>query len=198
MVWFSRKSSCVKERMSIGRKAHNDIQIDNMAISGEHAAVVTILSDSFLEDLNSTNGTSGQRSAGQEALPQGRRRHRAGQVQDEVSGRSPVASDEASDYAECCSSRRPIPLAGSISHGSRCAGRHHGAGSQCRRPRCLPAAAIRLLSGSNAGHQLPLTKTLTTLGRAWAGGGDCSGAAGLLSLRTSKEPPSRLLNGQVD
>ncbi|MEF8736434.1 MAG: FHA domain-containing protein [Candidatus Accumulibacter necessarius] len=46
-----------KEHMSIGRKAHNDIQIDNMAISGEHAAVVTILNDSFLEDLNSTNGT---------------------------------------------------------------------------------------------------------------------------------------------
>ena len=46
-----------KERMTIGRKAHNDIQIDNMAISGEHAAVVTILNDSFLEDLNSTNGT---------------------------------------------------------------------------------------------------------------------------------------------
>jgi pSer/pThr/pTyr-binding forkhead associated (FHA) protein len=47
----------LKERVSIGRKAHNDIQIDNMAISGEHAAVVTILNDSFLEDLNSTNGT---------------------------------------------------------------------------------------------------------------------------------------------
>ena len=46
-----------KERMTIGRKAHNDIQIDNLAISGEHAAVVTILNDSFLEDLNSTNGT---------------------------------------------------------------------------------------------------------------------------------------------
>jgi hypothetical protein len=37
----------LKERVSIGRKAHNDIQIDNMAISGEHAAVVTILNDSF-------------------------------------------------------------------------------------------------------------------------------------------------------
>ena len=46
-----------KERMSIGRRANNDIQIDNLAISGEHAAVVTILNDSFLEDLNSTNGT---------------------------------------------------------------------------------------------------------------------------------------------
>src|SRR5512140_2128821 len=46
-----------KERMSIGRKPHNDIQIDNLAISGEHAVVVTILNDSFLEDLHSTNGT---------------------------------------------------------------------------------------------------------------------------------------------
>src|SRR5262245_19461391 len=46
-----------KERMTIGRKPHNDVQIDNLAISGEHAAIVTILDDSFLEDLNSTNGT---------------------------------------------------------------------------------------------------------------------------------------------
>ena len=45
-----------KERMTIGRKAHNDIVIDNLAVSGEHAAVVTILHDSFLEDLDSTNG----------------------------------------------------------------------------------------------------------------------------------------------
>src|SRR5512140_2134942 len=45
-----------KERMTIGRKPHNDIQIDNLAISGEHAAIVTILNDSFLEDLDSTNG----------------------------------------------------------------------------------------------------------------------------------------------
>jgi pSer/pThr/pTyr-binding forkhead associated (FHA) protein len=46
-----------KERTSIGRKPHNDIQIDNLAVSGEHAAIVTILNDSFLEDLGSTNGT---------------------------------------------------------------------------------------------------------------------------------------------
>jgi pSer/pThr/pTyr-binding forkhead associated (FHA) protein len=45
-----------KERMTIGRKAHNDIAIDNLAVSGEHAAIVTILHDSFLEDLDSTNG----------------------------------------------------------------------------------------------------------------------------------------------
>ncbi len=48
----------VKERMTIGRKPHNDVRIENLAVSGEHAAVVTILNDSFLEDLGSTNGTS--------------------------------------------------------------------------------------------------------------------------------------------
>lgn len=45
-----------KERMTIGRKAHNDIVINNLAVSGEHAAIITIQQDSFLEDLDSTNG----------------------------------------------------------------------------------------------------------------------------------------------
>jgi hypothetical protein len=45
-----------KERTTIGRKPHNDIVIDNLAVSGEHAAILTILNDSFLEDLDSTNG----------------------------------------------------------------------------------------------------------------------------------------------
>jgi pSer/pThr/pTyr-binding forkhead associated (FHA) protein len=46
-----------KERMMIGRRPDNDICLPYPAVSGEHASVVTILSDSFLEDLGSTNGT---------------------------------------------------------------------------------------------------------------------------------------------
>jgi len=46
-----------KERVTIGRRADNDVCLPHPAVSGEHAAVVTILSDSFLEDLGSTNGT---------------------------------------------------------------------------------------------------------------------------------------------
>ncbi len=46
-----------KERTSIGRKPINDIQIDNLSISGQHAVITRILGDAFLEDLNSTNGT---------------------------------------------------------------------------------------------------------------------------------------------
>ncbi len=52
-----KEYTLTKERTTIGRKAHNDIPIDNLAVSGEHAAIVTILNDSFLEDLGSTNGT---------------------------------------------------------------------------------------------------------------------------------------------
>ncbi len=52
-----KEYTLAKERTTIGRKPHNDIQIDNLAVSGEHAVVVTILNDSFLEDLGSTNGT---------------------------------------------------------------------------------------------------------------------------------------------
>jgi hypothetical protein len=46
-----------KERMTIGRKPDNDIQIDDLEVSGEHALITTTLDDSFLEDLGSTNGT---------------------------------------------------------------------------------------------------------------------------------------------
>ena len=46
-----------RERITIGRRADNDVCLPYPAVSGEHAAVVTILDDSFLEDLNSTNGT---------------------------------------------------------------------------------------------------------------------------------------------
>ena len=46
-----------KERLLIGRKPDSDIRIDNLAVSSKHALIVTILDDSFLEDLGSTNGT---------------------------------------------------------------------------------------------------------------------------------------------
>ena len=46
-----------KERVTIGRKPGNDIRIDNLAVSRKHALAITILNDSFLEDLGTTNGT---------------------------------------------------------------------------------------------------------------------------------------------
>ena len=45
-----------KERYTIGRLPDNDVRIDNAAVSGHHSLIINILNDSFLEDLNSTNG----------------------------------------------------------------------------------------------------------------------------------------------
>src|SRR5512134_1359552 len=52
-----KEIALTKERTTLGRKPDNDIHIDNLAVSGHHAVIVTILNDSFLEDLHSTNGT---------------------------------------------------------------------------------------------------------------------------------------------
>jgi pSer/pThr/pTyr-binding forkhead associated (FHA) protein len=46
-----------KERVTIGRRPDNDIQVDNLGVSGQHAVVTTLLNDCVIEDLNSTNGT---------------------------------------------------------------------------------------------------------------------------------------------
>ena len=46
-----------KERISIGRRPNNDIHIDNLAVSGLHAAIVKIGNDFYVEDQGSTNGT---------------------------------------------------------------------------------------------------------------------------------------------
>ena len=44
-------------RITLGRRADNDVWLPYPAVSADHAAIVTVLDDSFLEDLQSTNGT---------------------------------------------------------------------------------------------------------------------------------------------
>ncbi len=154
----------LKERMSIGRKAHNDIQIDNMAISGEHAAVVTILNDSFLEDLNSTNGTlvNGQ-SVKKHFLKDGDVIE-LGKYKMKYLAVS-VAPGETPDYDRSMLFQSgPLPDVATLGDPMVAAagGRPLSAAVSAASP---PAAAIQLLSGSNAGRELLLTKTLTTLGK---------------------------------
>ncbi|MFZ2853835.1 MAG: FHA domain-containing protein [Rhodocyclaceae bacterium] len=152
---FLKDFPLLKERMSIGRKPHNDIQIDNLAISGEHAAVLTILGDSFLEDLNSTNGTqvNGQpvkkhflRSGDVIELGKFRLKYVAEQA----------AASDAADFDKTMVLRpgmqAPAPSA--------------PAAQPAAAPPAAPLlAAILVLNGANAGRELDLTKTLTTLGR---------------------------------
>ena len=46
-----------KERVTVGREAHNQIVIDDPSVSREHAAILPVGNDHILEDLRSANGT---------------------------------------------------------------------------------------------------------------------------------------------
>jgi pSer/pThr/pTyr-binding forkhead associated (FHA) protein len=154
-----------KERLTIGRKPHNDIQIDNLAISGEHAVVVTILKDSFLEDLNSTNGTlvNGQpikkyilRNNDIVELGKYRLKYMIGDA--ETSGDFEKTSLIRPGMARVAAEMELAPTSGPSTRSNI------GVAPTPPAP-SIPGAAIQLLNGPNAGKELELTKTLTTLGK---------------------------------
>ena len=188
-----------KERTTIGRKPHNDIQIDNLAISGEHAVIITIYNDSFLEDLNSTNGTFvnnqsikkhflqtgdvitlGKYSlkyvsdivqsprnddfertvvfrpgtvAMAAAMAPSAESYNAGNAVINAAPQAPnsEAMPPLAVAADLVDRASPMPVASTF------------AAPEPVAP--LPLGAIQILSGSNAGKELELTKSLTTLGK---------------------------------
>ena len=156
-----------KERITIGRKPHNDIQIDNLAISGDHAAVVTFLNDSFLEDLNSTNGTlvNGQPIKkhvlkNNDIIELGK--YKLKYMSDLQAGAA--ASDfEKNSAIRSGALRMPTEL--QLAPTENLSRSSIGMASQPKPPIPGAAAAIQLLNGPNAGKELDLTKTLTTLGK---------------------------------
>ena len=162
-----KEIALTKERMNIGRKASNDIQIDNLAISGEHAAVVTILNDSFLEDLNSTNGTlvNGQ--------PAKKHFLKNGDVIELGKYKLKYVVEQAPllDSGDFERTPRPSATAAAASvavksaFGSTLPGQSSPAADQPPTYAALVCGALQILNGANAGRQLELTKTLTTLGK---------------------------------
>lgn len=156
-----------KERLSIGRKPHNDIQIDNLAISGEHAVVVTILADSFLEDLNSTNGTlvNGQPIKkhflrNNDVIELGK--YKLKYMADLQAG---AAASEFERNVATRSGQLKMPSELQLEPVDNLTRSSIGTASQPKPPASSHAAAIQLLNGPNAGKELDLTKTLTTLGK---------------------------------
>ncbi|MFZ2267934.1 MAG: FHA domain-containing protein [Azonexus sp.] len=154
-----------KERLTIGRKPHNDIQIDNLAISGEHAAVVTILNDSFLEDLNSTNGTlvNGQaikkhflRNNDVVELGKYKLKYMADLQDGTPAGEQEKPANSRTSQVQ----PKDMQLIDKSTRGTVGTRSNVSAGATG-----LPAAAVQLLTGANAGKELELTKTLTTLGK---------------------------------
>jgi hypothetical protein len=155
-----------KERLSIGRKPQNDIQIDNLAISGEHAVVVTILADSFLEDLNSTNGTlvNGQPIKkhflrNNDIIELGKYKLKY------MSDLQAVPLPAILKNAAIRSGALRMPTELQLAPTENLSRSSIGMASQPKPPIPGAAAAIQLLNGPNAGKELDLTKTLTTLGK---------------------------------
>src|SRR5574343_271532 len=156
-----------KARLTIGRKPHNDIQIDNLAISGDHAAVVTILSDSFLEDLNSTNGTlvNGQpikkhflRNNDIIELGKYKLKYMADLQAD-------AAASDFEKNTAIRSGQLRMPSELQLETADPMVRASIGLSSQPKPPTPMASAAVQLLNGPNAGKELELTKTLTTLGK---------------------------------
>ena len=175
-----------KERTTIGRKPHNDIQIDNLAISGEHAVVVTIMQDCFLEDLGSTNGTfvNGQSIKkhflqNNDVIELGKYRLKfiADSVQAPVAGtdfektmvlrpgatapKPPQAAPQNKEFGDTHVGIKPTPAPGAT---AQMAATPVAAVPKAPPP-ALPLGAIQVLTGANTGREMELIKTLTTLGK---------------------------------
>ena len=169
-----------KERTTIGRKPHNDIVIDNLAVSSEHAAIVTILNDSFLEDLDSTNGLAVNGTPTKKHFLQNNDVIEIGKYKLKYLNDQPTQTT-AADFEKTMVLRAPVKTA------------HHEGASRSpldvtttRKTEAAittqfsttssgvvadatgaqpPAALVQILNGPNAGKELELVKNLTTLGK---------------------------------
>jgi pSer/pThr/pTyr-binding forkhead associated (FHA) protein len=164
-----------KERYTIGRLPDNDIRIDNAAVSGHHSLIINILNDSFLEDLNSTNGTYvNGKLIKKHALQHGDvitvGHHQLRFVEDDEAQdefektmviqpsarpveKLRVATERAA--ADGTANQKAAPALGATGRASALA---EGAAA-------VKKAKLQVLSGAFAGREVELSKALTTLGR---------------------------------
>lgn len=148
-----KEVTLAKDRTTLGRRPYNDIVVDNLAISGEHAVLHLIGGDVYLEDLNSTNGTYvNGRAIKKQALEQndiievGKYK-----VRYLATGGSENAAAVRATVPPVPSG--PIPLSSAPTVQSPLGGGTAG------------VAVIRVLSGSGAGRELSLQKVVTTIGK---------------------------------
>jgi len=164
---FVKEFDLDKEIITIGRKPGNDIHIDNLAVSGTHAKILTILNDSFIEDLGSTNGTiiNGDKIS-KHPLQNGEviviGKHELKYITGADSGendfeKTMIIRPDAEGMPETEEASKDIEK--SI---GKIAADIASAGSSSSGP---GPAKLQLMSGTNSGKELQLTKILTTLGR---------------------------------
>lgn len=142
-----------KDRMTLGRRPYNDIVVDNLAVSGEHAALQIIGHDYFIEDLNSTNGTYiNEQKIKRQILKNGDNieigKYAIKYVQD---GISPPSSEVHADDADL------------DNNGDQPAEEKKPLFEQTKFAEAY--VAIKILSGASTGKELPLVKIVTTIGK---------------------------------
>jgi len=153
-----REVGLSKERTTIGRRSHNDLVIDNLAVSGEHAVMIMSGSDVYLEDLGSTNGTTVNGQPIKKHLLQHADTVEIGKYRIRFVGTDGTVSDSSVDIDTSQPLRREF----------------YGPGPSTIQVRPPPSAAdeaahaaamIKIMTGANAGRELALIKALTTIGR---------------------------------
>jgi pSer/pThr/pTyr-binding forkhead associated (FHA) protein len=160
-----------KERYTIGRLPDNDIRIDNPAVSGHHSQIINILNDSFLEDLNSTNGTYvNGKLIKKHALQHGdvvtvghhQLRFVESQGDDEQDEFEKTMIITPGSAVAAVAAKKASVATTAIRQGPGIRTAPPGANGEAT---ALPKAKLQVLSGAFAGRELELTKALTTLGR---------------------------------
>jgi pSer/pThr/pTyr-binding forkhead associated (FHA) protein len=155
-----------KDKTTLGRRPYNDIVIDNLAVSGEHAVLQMVGADVFIEDLNSTNGTYINGKAIKKQLLTHNDTVEIGKY------KIKYLVDEGGEYEKTMIMRpggsAPPPFAA----GGPMASGHPGAvppssgfGGLGQSPAASAAALIKVLNGAAAGREVALTKVVTTVGK---------------------------------
>lgn len=152
-----------KNRTTLGRRPYNDIVIDNLAVSGEHAVIQMTGGQVYIEDLNSTNGTNLNGKAVKRELLRNNDTIEVGKYKIKFFSDT-VGDDYEKTMIYRSPTTSPVPLSGS----GRADFRVQAAGPMSV-PAALPDfdgdALIRVISGAAAGREVPLTKIVTTIGK---------------------------------
>lgn len=146
-----------KDRTTLGRRPYNDIVIDNLAVSGEHAVLQMTGNEVYLEDLNSTNGTYVNGKAVKKQLLQNSDTVEIGKYKIKYINEVASAGFEKTMVIKAGGAGLAMPPpAASPSSASAAAPVAEGAG---------PNGSIKVLSGAAAGREVPLVKVVTTIGK---------------------------------
>lgn len=153
-----REVSLTKDRTTIGRRSHNDLVIDNLAVSGEHAVMIMSGNDVYLEDLGSTNGTTVNGQPIKKHLLQHADTVEIGKYRIRFLANGSAEGGNV-DIDTSQPLRREFYGPGPTTIQIR------PPGSSLEDPPQHGTAMVKILSGANAGRELALVKALTTIGR---------------------------------